>query len=135
MQNAGRVTVLQKRLFLCCLYLSICNVPAQRKDSITLNGSFSELPFWSQMKSCPVRVGWENLVWNLPRLAGARLHGLRGAAAHFAHKPLESLGPDLRPLRGHLQERATGGRTACQLHLETREKTEQVASSSQAGPG
>ena len=45
------------------------------------------------MQSCPVRVGWENLVWDLPRLAGARLHGLRGAAAHFAHKPLEPGAP------------------------------------------
>lgn len=92
-QKPKSVTVLQKSLSFCCVYLSICNIPAKPKDPITRNGPFNELPLWGVRKSYKLRAGWENLVWDLPRLAGAGLHCQQGEAAHFAHRPLESRPP------------------------------------------
>lgn len=40
-----------------------------------------------------MRDSWENLVWDLPRLAGAGLHAQQAEVTHFAHKSLGSQPP------------------------------------------
>ena len=56
------------------------------------------------MKKYKGRASWDDLVWDLPRLAGAGLPSQQVGAEHFTHKPVAS---HLEPRRGHLQERET----------------------------
>lgn len=84
------------------------------------------------MKKYKGRASWDDLVWDLPRLAGAGLSSQQVGAEHFTHKPVAS---HLEPRRGHLQERETGDQTACQLHSDTQERTQEVTSSSREENG